>query len=188
MTLQMPIQNKISDFFYTDAHEFLKRYEILNEHASHLGNRSKLLVDLCFALECALKSLIFLETRLEIKEAYNKVKTHKLAKLVDLLEPDSKLKYNEIITTNLEQYEVYLRYQLESEIDFRNETGILDNRYYSTIVNQQWLDSIYHQVNSLLEYIKSRNPVDLTPISIADINVEQEMEKHRTFINLRIRN
>jgi len=87
----MQIQNKISDFFLTDAYEFLKRYEILKEHTSHLGNRSKLLVDLCFALECSLKSLIFLETNLDVKKTYNKVKTHDLNKLVNLLKPATKL-------------------------------------------------------------------------------------------------
>ena len=68
------INKKMGDYFLSDAREFLKRYDLLVERATNLGLRMKLIVELIFSLECALKSLFLYETELEAKKAYKIVK------------------------------------------------------------------------------------------------------------------
>lgn len=55
------LKEQIAKEFLSDSNDFLLRYEILKERSlsGQKGLRSKLLVDLLFAAECSLKSLIF---------------------------------------------------------------------------------------------------------------------------------
>jgi hypothetical protein len=87
------INKEIGDYFLSDAKEFLKRYDLLVENATNLGLRIKLIVELIFSLECALKSLFLYETKLEPKKAYRVVKkdlSHNIEKIINKLTPESK--------------------------------------------------------------------------------------------------
>ena len=57
------LRQEIAGFFLQDSGDYLARFSALfNEHRfTHIGNRSKLLVDILFSIECSLKALIFLE-------------------------------------------------------------------------------------------------------------------------------
>jgi hypothetical protein len=80
---------------------------------------------------------------------------------------------------------VKIRYQLESEIDFRNKQGILDSKYYDTIANPIWLDKIYNEIKCFSNYVEKINPIDLIPIKISDIDIETEITEFKTLKSLR---
>ncbi len=157
----MKINKEISTYFLTDAKDYLNRYQILKEKATHIGLRSKLLIELLFALECSLKSIIYLETNEDEKIIYGKLLSHNLDKLFNLLSENSKSEYKTLIKEDLHKFQVGIRYQLESEIDFRTEKGVLSEKYYNTIANFLWLDNIYNQVANFVAYIDKLNPTEL---------------------------
>lgn len=101
---------------------------------THLGNRSKLLVDLLFSLECSLKALIFLESTDDEKQTYKKIKTHKLTTLFTKLSNTSPVTQivNFVTNNNLDNKSVAVRYLLEANILFR-ENGALGQKYYDTV-------------------------------------------------------
>jgi hypothetical protein len=181
------MNNEIADYFLSDARDFLDRYKLLEENATHIGLRSKLLVELIFSIECALKSLIFIESKESEKETYKKAKKqgHDINKLVACLEPDSREQFSRIMTVDLSQYEVYCRYQLESQIDFREPVGVLGEKYYSTIADFTWLDNIYKNISEFLDYIEIKNPVKFTIKTLTDIDINEELEKRKTLTNIR---
>lgn len=181
------MNSEFSSFFLSDARDYLNRYGILKKNATHLGLRSKLLVELLFALECSLKSLIYLESKEDEKKTYHKIFTHNIDKLVQLLSKTSKKEYSKLITIDLSNFIVGIRYQLESEIDFRTEDGILGKKYYSTIANFIWLDKVSIQISNFISYIDNLNPLRLEIINFSDINFSEEIEKHKIFRNLRIK-
>ncbi len=78
------VNAKIGDMFMDDSNSYLARYPILIENATEMGRRCKLLVDIRFAIECALKALIFYESNYDEKKTYGRVKDrgHSLEKLL----------------------------------------------------------------------------------------------------------
>jgi len=181
------INKKIADYFLTDARDFLLRYKLLEERATHIGLRSKLLIELIFSIECALKALIFIESKESEKLTYKKTKDqgHNIKKLVACLETDSQKQFSKIMTIDLSHYGVYCRYQLESEIDFRETAGVLGTKYYSTIANFTWLDNIYKNISEFIDYIDTKNPVKFTVKTWADIDIKEELKTHKILTNIR---
>jgi len=177
---EINLNKDISDLFLSDARDFLIRYQNLKESATHIGLRSKLFVELLFALECSLKSLIFIESQLDEKETYKKVKklSHKIEYLISNLKPESHTKFQELITIDLNYYKVFNRYLVESELVFREDVGILGKHYYSTIANFVWMDEIYSQIKTFIDYIQAKNPVEFKIFNISEIDIELEIEKH----------
>ena len=182
------LNKEIADYFLTDAHEFQFRYKLLEEKTNiSMGFRSKLLLELTFSLECALKSLIFIESTESEKLTYKKVikQGHNIGKLVETLTPGSQERYKQIMRIDLEQYKVCCRYLLESEISFSEESGGLGEKYYSTIADPAWLSNIYDQVNNFIEFVREKNPIDFTPRKIADIDIQYEIKKHKILTSIR---
>lgn len=176
------IKKQLTEYFLTDSKDFLSRYVKLEESATHIGLRTKLVVELMFSLECALKSLFILETNLSEKEAYKKIKkefSHNIEKIVWNLTGESKVIFNEKITIDYQHYKVYQRYIFESEMAFREEIGSLGQNYYDTINNPFWRKSFYDQIKSFIEYVESKNPFEFKTISFSDINVEAELLKYK---------
>ena len=118
------INRIIGNYFLDDSRSFLSRYNLLIETATDKGRRCKLLVDMLFSIECSLKALLFFESKADEKVTYKKVKRigHKLNNLFN--EQDiskySKINeyYNQIKSISLNDYEIHLRYTLESHIKF----------------------------------------------------------------------
>lgn len=183
----MDTNKKLGEYFLSDCRDYLNRYEVLKVNSTYLGNRSKLLVDLMFAIECLLKAVIFFESSLGEKETYSKIITHDLKKLVNKLGEQSKEKYDSCFNININEFQVKIRYQLESEIDFRNEQGILDSKYYDTIANPIWLDKIFNEIKCFSKYVETINPIDLTPINFSEIDLDQEITQFRILKTLRNR-
>lgn len=181
----MNTNKKLGEYFLSDCREYLNRYEVLKSNSTYLGNRSKILVDLMFAIECLLKAMIFFESSLSEKETYSKIITHDLKKLYNKLSAKSKGKYDSCINIDISEFQVKIRYQLESEIDFRNEQGVLDSKYYDTIANPIWLDKIYNEIKCFSNYVEKTNPVDLKPINFSEIDLETEINKFKTLKTLR---
>lgn len=174
------INKKIGDYFLSDAREFLKRYDLLVENATNLGLRMKLIVELIFSLECALKSLFLYETELEPKEAYKVAKkdlSHNIEKIINKLTPESRQKIEEILQTDYKKYQIFHRYTLESEISFRNEYGILDEKYYDSIDHIMIKNKLYDEIVEIIKFIedkyliKSKNiPFEIISFDNIDIN------------------
>ena len=177
--LNFDLKKEISDMFLSDSRDFLKRFKQLEESATHIGLRSKLLVELLFSLECSLKSLIFLESETDEKSTYKKIKksSHNIEKLLNTLKEESRTKFNELITIDISIYNVYNRYLLESELVFRKDFGILGEEYYDTISNFQWLNKIYKEIDSFIEFVQTKNPVEIKIIKLSDIDIEYEKNK-----------
>lgn len=181
------MNKEIAQYFISDAKGFLQRFKILEEHSTHIGLRSKLLTELLFSTECILKALIFIESDLDEKQTYKKAKKarHDINKLVTKLKPESQIKFTSTIKEDLSKFAVYNRYQLESEIDFREKNGTLGKYYYETIANFSWLNKVYDEIENFVDYVQNKNPIKLDPISISDINVDSELEKHNRIVNIR---
>lgn len=176
------IKKQLAEYFLTDSRDFLLRYIKLEESATHIGLSTKLVVELMFSLECALKSLFILETNLTEKDAYKKIKkefSHDIEKIVSNLTEESKIIFNKKITIDYQHYKVYQRYIFESEMVFREEIGTLGKNYYDTINNHLWRKFFYEQIQSFIEYVESRNPFELKTISITDIDVEADLLKFK---------
>jgi hypothetical protein len=50
--------------------------------ARDIGMRSKLLIDLLFSAECSIKGMIFLESKDDENDTYNKIFEHDLKKII----------------------------------------------------------------------------------------------------------
>lgn len=170
------INKKIGDYFLSDAREFLKRYDLLVENATNLGLRMKLIVELIFSLECALKSLFLYETELEPKEAYKVAKkdlSHNIKKIINKLTPKSKQKIKDILQTGYEKYQISHRYTFESEISFRSEEGILDEKYYDSIDYIMIKNKLYDEIVEIIKFIENKYPTTIKTISISDIDINK---------------
>lgn len=170
------INKKIGDYFLSDAREFLKRYDLLVENATNLGLRMKLIIELIFSLECALKSLFLYETELEAKKAYKIAKkdlSHNIEKIINKLTPESRQKIKDIFQTNYEKYQISHRYTFESEISFRNEYGILDEKYYNSIDHIMIKNKLYDEIVEIIKFIENKYPTDVKFISISNLDINK---------------
>jgi hypothetical protein len=176
------IKKQLADYFLTDSRDFLTRYTILEESATHIGLRTKLVVELMFSLECALKSLFIFETELSEKEAYQKIKklSHNIEKIIEHLTENSRVEFNKIVTIEFQYYTVYQRYIVESEMAFREEFGNLGLSYYETINNPTWRKSFYNQIQLFIKYIETKNSFEFKTIALSDIDLEAELLKFKT--------
>jgi hypothetical protein len=174
----------LGDYFLLDAKEFLIRYQKMKGRSTHLGNRSKLLVDLMFATECLLKANIFYESNLPEDETYRKIQTHKISKLFNKLSEKSKKQFDRCLLEDLSKYDVAIRYQLESEIYFRNDIGVLGNKYYKSIVDLNWFDKLYEEIDYYHQYVKTLNPVQLKLMHSLEINLEKIIQEFKVLKQL----
>lgn len=173
------MKNNIADFFLADARDYLLRYEHLKSHATHLGLRSKLIVDLLFSLECSLKAIVFLDSTTPEKETYLKIKklSHNINSLLLTLNPNRREKFAELITVDISIYKVYYRYLVESEIIFRSEIGTLDQTYYKSIADHHWMEKLADGIRQFIKYSEEINPHRMEIQNLADIDITSELEK-----------
>jgi len=184
--LKSDINETIAKNFLTDSRDFLKRYKILQEKsiASHIGMRSKLLIDLLFSAECSIKGLIFIESKDDENITYNKILKHDLKKLLDILSLQEKNKCSKFIDEKLLSYDVSNRYMIEAYKTFR-PNGALDMEYYSTIANFNWLDSVYNKLNTLENYVWKKIKVPIEEFNFAELNVDDMIDEHNRIMNLK---
>ena len=151
------INKEIGDYFLSDAKEFLKRYDILVESATNFGLRMKLVCELLFSLECALKALFLYETNLEPKKTYETIKknfSHNIDKIIKKLSQENREKVKSILKTNYKDYQVFHRYTFESVCFLRNNT-VLDEKYYTNIVNDIILKKqFYEEIKELIKHVE----------------------------------
>lgn len=176
-------KKKLAEYFLTDARDFVDRYNKLKESATHIGLRTKLVIDLMFSLECALKSLFILETDLPDKEAYKKLKSlsHDIKKIANELSIESQAKFNKMV--KIEYYsicKVHQRYMLESEKVFRGEFGALGEKYYQTINDHRWRESFADQIKTFIEYVETKNPHELKTISFSEIDIKKTISDFKS--------
>lgn len=170
------IKKDIAEYFISDSKEFLFRYEKLREFQTQISNRSKLMIDLMFAMECSLKALIFIESEENEKETYKKIKTHHLKQLIQKVDNSKIPKVVELINENIDLYNVSSRYTLEANINVR-ENGALGRLYYETIADFNWLDRFYVKARILLNYVEDKIERKLDIKRLSDIDIEKETEK-----------
>lgn len=178
------LRQEIAGFFLQDSGDYLARFSALfNEHGfTHIGNRSKLLVDILFSIECSLKALIFLESQDDEKKTYEQIKrcSHKIEKLlsqIQSVDTDFTNFKNFANQISLDEYSICSRYSLEANICFR-ENGVLANKYYSTIANPTWIEALYEEAKKLKEYVSSKTaPFSIVRLSDIDINELLENQK-----------
>lgn len=178
------IKKEIAEFFILDSKEFLFKYKKIREFQTQISNRSKLMIDLIFSIECSLKALIFLESIQDEKETYKKIRTHDLKKLYDLVVDKSGLsKLKKSIDENIFLYNISSRYTLEANINFR-ENNNLGKLYYDTIANFMWLDNLSEIAENILDFVSSKSPETFSIINFSDINLDKEIEKGNRINNI----
>lgn len=178
------IKKEIAEYFISDSKQFLFRYEKLREFQNDLSQRSKLMIDLMFSIECSLKALIFLESEDNEKITYKKIKTHDLKKLYGLIVDKSELiEFEMFLETNTDLYNVSSRYTLEAHINFR-ENNVLGELYYNTIADFTWLDSLYEVARSALDSVEKKQGFEMTIVNFSDIDIEKEIEKSERIKNI----
>jgi len=179
--MEQEIKKDIANYFLNDSRQFLNRYELLKPIQTEISNRSKLLIDIVFSFECSLKALIFIESKLDEKKTYKIVRKcgHNLHCLIQVIDKTNIADIISVIDENFEHFSVSSRYTLDANIYFRNATGVLDNLYYSTIANFNWLEALYQNSKKLHSYVNSKIDNSITTVSFEDIDIEKELEKTR---------
>lgn len=175
-------KKQLYHYFLSDSKDYLSRYNKLEESATHIGLRSKLVIELMFALECSLKALFILETELDEKQAYEKIKkfSHNIQKIVDHLSEESKNEFNKTITIDFENYKVFQRYMFESEMAFREEFGVLGEKYYKTINNPLWRKSFYNEIQSFKNFVEKKIPTEIKVQRLSEVDIGNEILKFKT--------
>lgn len=184
------IMNEISGDFLSDSNQYLSRYDYLLEHTfTHVGTRSKLLIDLLFSMECSLKSLLFIESNDDEKITYKKAKrcSHNLIKLIDETNKNQVIDNIKhfLISNGIDSIGVTSRYTLEANIQFRESNGILGGKYYSTVADFNWINMVHQKAKELYEYVSNISNAKYGVFviqNISDIDIDEQME-----INSRIR-
>lgn len=181
------LRKEIVGFFLQDSGDYLERFRLLFFDAgtfafTHIGNRSKLLVDVLFSIECSLKALIFLESQDDEKKTYNQIKncSHKIEKLlskIQSVDADFINFKNFVNQISLDEYSVCSRYSIEVNIRFR-ENGVLGNKYYSTIANPTWIKTIYEEAKKLKDYVSSKTNL-FSAVYLSDIDIDELLENQR---------
>lgn len=148
------LRNELACHFYTDAADFLERFDLLYEEYSKT-KRFKCFVDLLMGFECILKSHIFLSHKSSnMEEVYGCVRKagHNLNKLADLASFSSKEVYQEI-KDELSEYSVFIRYSLDAYEKFLPSSfgcGQGKFNYSQTMTNHTWMMKIRDLLNSLV--------------------------------------
>jgi hypothetical protein len=157
---EIDTKKDMAEQFLNDSRDYLKRFLILREGSLNgsLGMRSKLFIDLLFSAECSIKSLIFFESMKDANTKYdiiyNKIRTHTISKLLDKLSSTEKQVCSGFIDKMLMDYDVGNRYMVEADKTYRRHK-VLDNDYYDTIANYQWIDFVYKKLRELHEHVCS---------------------------------
>ncbi len=170
------INYKIGEMFLDDSRSYLERYHQLLEKATDRGRRCKLLVDVRFAIECALKALIFFESTDDEKTTYQKIKKlgHKLENLFNnpivCGNSDIMACYPDIQKLNLDEYDVFLRYSLEAFIEFGAEA--VQSEYYEMVNNLMNNNTIYDTAKKITDAVEKKHskPMKATPFNGWDVN------------------
>ena len=178
------LRQYITGFFLQDSSDYLARFSMLfNENGfTHIGDRSKLLVDILFSIECSLKALIFLESQDDEKTTYNRIKkcSHRIEKLISTIQSvDAEfLNFKNFVSQiSLNEYSICSRYSLESNIYFR-ENGVLGDKYYSTIANPNWIETLYEEAKKLKGYVDSKK-APFFVINFSDIDLNELLENQK---------
>jgi hypothetical protein len=148
------LRNVLACHFYTDAADFLDRFDLLYEEYSKT-KRFKCFVDLLMGFECILKSHIFLShNSSNMEEVYGCVRKagHDLNKLADLADFTKNETYQEV-KDELGEYSVFIRYSLDAYEKFLPSSfgcgqGKFD--YYQTMTNHTWMMKIRDLLNKLV--------------------------------------
>ncbi|MDA3887113.1 MAG: hypothetical protein PF638_16120 [Candidatus Delongbacteria bacterium] len=182
----LKLSESIAKDFLCDSSDFLKRFGVLFESSitSHIGLRSKLLIDLIFSAECSLKALIFLNSNKNEKEIYNQIFTHKLQDLLDKLPSDEKNQCSSYIDEKLLDYDIGNRYLIETHKTYRSN-GFLSEKYYNTISNFNWLKNVYNNFSELNKYVWTKIKVPIEDITFNEINIDNLKEEHSRIMNLK---
>jgi len=179
------LKKQIAKSFLNDSGDFLKRYEVLKANQTHIGNRSKLLIDIIFSFECSLKALIYLESPISLEETYKKTIKHNLKELIGMIDTSAITEIAETISRNSKCFSVDNRYALEANKNFR-KNGALGELYYSTIANPVWLENIYEKACDLHVYVNSKTE-KLKIKSLNDIDIDKELDNSKRISQLKKR-
>ena len=184
-TITEELRKEIAQYFISDSKEFLFRFDQIQGFQTQISNRSKLMIDLIFSVECSLKALIFLESNEDERVTYKNIIIHDLKKLMNLVVDRSGLQNLEsLLSEDIEMYNVSSRYTLEANINFR-ENNSLGKKYYDTIANPVWLDKFYKIAHEVLKFVESKiYSFEFKTINFSDIDLDREIEKGNRINNI----
>lgn len=153
------LRNDLASHFYTDASDFLERFDIFYEEYSKT-KRFKCFVDLLMGFECILKSHIFLSHKSsDMVEVYKEARgaghdLNKLANIARFLNDDS----YQVIKDELGEYSVFIRYSLDAYENFLPSCiGFEKEKYnYSaTMTNHSWMMKMRNLLEVMIQTTSS---------------------------------
>lgn len=179
------INEKIAKEFLMDSKDFLIRYKTLEQVSlsSHIGMRSKLLLDLQFSVECSLKAMIFIESKDDEKITYKRAWGHNLSNLLKEISEKERKNCIRFIDKKLFNYNIGNRYNVETYKTYR-QSGSLSEEYYSTISNYKWLNKVYNQVIELEKYIWEKITIKIEEMNFGELDIDDMIKEHEKIINL----
>ena len=75
--------------------------------------------------------------------------------------------------TDYRKYKIFHRYTFESEISFRNEYGILDEKYYDSIDHIMIKNKLYDETVEIIKFIENKYPTKFEIISFENIDISK---------------
>lgn len=176
------LRNDLASHFYTDASDFLERFDILYEEYSKT-KRFKCFVDLLMGFECILKSHIFLSHESSnMVEVYKEARGagHDLSKLANIARFLNDSSYQEI-KDELGEYSVFIRYSLDAYENFLPSCIEFERgkyNYSATMTNHSWMI----KMRNLLEALIQKTSKEFNGFVELDLdNLFDDAEKMRGF-------
>ena len=176
---KLTINQQIAVKFLIDSRDFLLRYRILCERSlkSHAGMRYKLLTELLFAAECAIKGMIFSESTNDENATYKQILRHDLNKLLNQVSSKERDVCSKYIDSKLRDIPIDIRYLTEGDKNFGTD-GVLGEEYYDMAANFDWQKSVYKNLCKLEEYINSKIPnKDFELIDLNKVDTDEMLKE-----------
>lgn len=176
------LRTDIARHYFTDACDFLSRFDFLLEDYSKT-KRAKCFVDLLMGFECILKSHAFLSHRSNnMEEVYTEIRhaKHNLEKLSDLASYFPGRDLYEHTKRELGAFSVFLRYSLDAYESFfpsvlpRDEAAF---DYSKTLANHPWLIEMRNLLKRLIDGVSDEFGGILTFDLTAIIASEERMRE-----------
>lgn len=174
----------IAEYYLSDSRDFLARFEILLEKSLNgpMGMRSKLLVDLLFSAECCIKALILFY--LNCDTLPSKFFNHDIKKLLSMLPKDEFMFCRNHLNDTFIDFSIENRYMIESYKTFRSNQ-ILDDKYYKTIANPQWLTNVSKELKKLIAYVAKKTETPIRAVKFSKIGIASLEAEHAEKMSFR---
>ena len=172
------INKEVGSCYMNEARDFLRRSKLLYEFSliGQMSRRAKLFIEICLCYETVLKALVFFSSEEDEQTTYKKAKTHSIPKLLGYLPKEIQDSCKHLIDINVIEFKIDSRYLISASLAFR-EHGIVSKKYYNTIANPVYVQSLITNAAKLISFAAKYEP-DIRGCVLSEIDIEKEEEKN----------